>query len=142
MAIAETGFSQLHQALQQALVDSPENIQQQLENIGIAYVEYAVNHPAYYRVMSSECPRDYQNHPELAKVFEAAFSVLLNTIRAGQEAQVFNAEDSWQLARVCWSLVHGVSILAIDNQLQVSEAVEIVELAQIATRTMTKGIVR
>lgn len=145
VAIAEEGFSQLHQALQEALVDSvdsPENIQQQLENIGIAYVDYAVNHPAYYRVMFSEFPQDYQNHPELAKISETAFSVLLNTIKRGQEAQVFKAEDSWQLARVCWSLVHGVSILAIDNQLRVSAAEEIVELAQIATRTMTTGIVK
>jgi AcrR family transcriptional regulator len=140
-AIAEMGFGQLRQALQQALLDSPEDVQKRLENLGIAHVKYAVNHQAYYRVMFSDSHRNCQKDPRLKKISEETFEILLNAIKAGQEAQVFNSEDSWQLARICWSLVHGISILAIDNQLMVCEAVEIVELAQIATKTMTRGMI-
>ena len=55
--------------------------------------------------------------------------------------QVFTSEDSRQLARVCWSLVHGVSMLAIDNQLIASDSESVLELAKIATKTVTKGLI-
>ena len=70
--------------------------------------------------------------------------VLLNAIKAGQEAKVFIAEDSMQLARVCWSLTHGVSMLAIDNQFAISGSgsVDLLQLAQIATKTVSKGLIQ
>lgn len=142
VAIAETGFTQLHQALQTALIDSPDDIQKRLEIIGVAYVKYAINNRAYYRVMFSNGQRNYEKYPRLDQISDDAFNVLLEAIKAGQEAKVFNSEDSLQLARVCWSLVHGVSMLAIDSQLIISDSASIVELAQIATRTMSKGIIR
>lgn len=142
VAIAEIGFIQLHHALQQALIDSPANdAQKRLEKIGVAYIKYAVNNQAYYRVMFSDGLRDSQKYPKLEQVSEEAFKVLFNVIEAGQKAKIFNSEDSLQLARVCWSLVHGVSMLAIDNQLTISDFTKIVELAQIATRTMSKGMI-
>ena len=68
--------------------------------------------------------------------------MLLNAIKAGQEAKVFIAEDSMQLARVCWSLTHGVSMLAIDNQFTISGSVDLLQLAQIATKTVSKGLIQ
>ena len=141
-AIAEIGFIQLHQSLQKELIESSDDFQTRLEILGVAYVKYAINHQAYYRVMFSDCQRNYQKYPQLDRVSNDAFNVLLDAIKAGQEAKVFKSEDSLQLARVCWSLVHGVSMLAIDSQLMISDPASIVELAQIATRTMSKGIVK
>ena len=139
--IAKIGFIELHQTLQQAFLDSPDDWQKKLETIGVAHVKYAVNHRAYYRVMFGNGCKDYQKYPELEQVSEEAFDILLNIIKAGQEAKIFNSEDSMQLARVCWSLVHGVSMLAIDNQLITSDSDDVIKLAQIATRTMSKGII-
>ena len=141
VAIAESGFIDLHKALQQAYADSPDDWQQKLETIGVAHVEYALNHQAYYRVMFSDRCADRQKYPELERVSEKAFSVLLEVVKAGQEAKIFNSEDSLQLAHVCWSLVHGVSTLAIDNQLLISDSTAVLKLAQIATKTMSKGII-
>ena len=140
-AIAQTGFTELHQALQQAFADSPNDWQKKLEQIGVAYVKYALNHQAYYRVMFGNGYIDYQKHPQLAEVSDKAFDVLLDVIKAGQEAKTFNSEDPQQLARTCWSLVHGVSMLAIDNQLMISDSDAVLELAKIATQTMSQGII-
>ncbi|WP_158260662.1 TetR-like C-terminal domain-containing protein [Pleurocapsa sp. CCALA 161] len=108
-----------------------------LENIGVAYVKYAIDHQAYYRVMSSDYPRNSNQYPQLAQASNNAFNVLLDVIKAGQAAKVFNAQ---QLAHVCWSLVHGVAMLAIDNQFMSNDRTSVVELAQIATKTVSKGI--
>ena len=145
VAIAEIGFQQLHQALQQTLDtlgDKFENHQQRLEAIGVAYIRYAVENQTYYRVMFSDRQLICEKYPELDRISEQAFMVLLNVIEAGQEAKVFIAEDSRQLARVCWSLTHGVSMLAIDNQLTISDSDDILELARIATKTVSRGLLQ
>lgn len=140
VAIAETGFRQLHQILQQESMNNLDNVQKRLENIGVAYVKYAIDHQAYYRVMSSDYPRNRNQYPQLAQASNNAFNVLLDVIKAGQAAKVFNSQDAQQLARVCWSLVHGVAMLAIDNQFMSYDRTSVVELAQIATETVSKGI--
>ena len=142
VAIAEIGFCQLNQALQQALDYKANNHQEELENIGVAYIRYAVANQTYYRVMFSDRQLICDKYPELARISEQAFMVLLNVIKAGQETKVFIAEDSRQLARVCWSLTHGVSMLAIDNQFTISGSDDLLQLAQIATKTVSKGLTK
>lgn len=142
VAIAEIGFRQLNQALQQALDCKANNYREKLENIGVAYIRYAVANQTYYRVMFSDRQLTCDKYPELNRISEQAFMVLLNAIEAGQEAKVFIAEDSRQLARVCWSLTHGVSMLAIDNQFTISSSdnYDLLQLAQIATKTISRGL--
>ena len=139
--IAKIGFIELQQTLQQSFMDSPDDWQKKLETIGVAYVKYAVNHQAYYRVMFGDGYTNYEKYPQLAQASKEAFNVLLKVIKSGQEAKIFNSEDPMQLARVCWSLVHGVSTLAIDSQLMISDSEDVLKLAQIATRTMSQGVI-
>lgn len=142
--IAQTGFHQLHQALQQTLEESFLDHQQRLEAIGVTYIRYAIANQTYYRVMFSDRQLICDKYPELDRISERVFNVLLNVIKAGQVAEVFIAEDSRQLARVCWSLTHGVSMLAIDNQFSISgsEDSDLLELAKIGTKTVSRGLIK
>ena len=140
VAIAKIGFIQLNQALDQAS-KRYEDARQNLETIGVAYVRYALENQAYYRVMFSDLQL-CEKHPDLDWISQQAFTVLLDAIKVGQEAQTFIAEDSLQLAHVCWSLTHGVSMLAIDRQLTISDSDDIIELARIATKTVSKGLIK
>lgn len=140
--IAQTGFEGLYQASEKSLLANPKDAQKRLEAIGVAYIQYAVDHKAYYQVMFSDCLKNYRQDPSLDRSFSKAFQVLLDVIKAGQEAQVFVLQDPYQLALVCWSLVHGVSMLAIDGGLIPSDDESIFKLAQIATRTMSKGLIK
>lgn len=142
VAIAKIGFSQLHDALEQAAKSSPNDHQQQLENIGVASIQYAVSHRAYYQVMFSDRQLICEDHPELYRLSQAAFNVLLDAIKAGQSAQVFIFQDSLQLARICWSMTHGLSMLAIDNQLAITEEDELTELARMATKVVSTGLMQ
>ena len=125
--------------LQQALFDNSNDTQQKVETLCIAYIQYAVKNQAYYRVMFSDCQRNNPKYPILQQLAEEAFEVLLNAIETGQKTEVFISEDDKQLAYVCWSLVHGVSMLAINGQLMTSNRDSIFELASIAAKAMSKG---
>ena len=140
--IAEIGFDRLHQALEKAAKDSLNNHQYQLENVGMAYIQYALNDRAYYRVMFCDRQLVCEQYPELNQLYQTAFEVLLNTIKAGQEAEIFIGQDSLQLARVCWSMTHGLSMLAIDNQLNISNKDELLQLARTATRVVSTGLIQ
>jgi AcrR family transcriptional regulator len=140
IAIAEIGFQQLQKSLQQALVNSPDDAQQRVENLGIAYIQYAVENQAYYRVMFSDRYKNAGKNGSVSQLAEKAFEVLLDAIKVGQQSEVFTPEDCQQLAYVCWSLVHGVSMLAIDRQLMASDPNSVLELARIATKTVCKGL--
>jgi AcrR family transcriptional regulator len=140
IAISIKGFSQLRQTLQQASNNHPDDAQKRLEAIGVAYIEYAVQNQAYYRVMFGERQKNVRSCPALQQVANEAFAVLVNAIKTGQTKEVFIEETTEQLARVCWSLVHGVSMLAIDDQLMISDSDSILELAQIATKVVSQGL--
>ena len=96
VAIAEIGFDDLHQALQKALVDVPDDPQQRVEILGIAYIQYAVQNQAYYKVMFNNRQLNDRKYPNLGRLSEAAFDVLLDAIEIGQNMQVFILEDSRQ----------------------------------------------
>ena len=138
VAIAKTGFIQLNRALEQAS-KCYEDARQNLEAIGVAYVRYAIENQAYYRVMFSDLQL-CEKYSDLNRVSQQAFSVLLDAIKVGQQAQVFIPKDSLQLAHVCWSLTHGVSMLAIDRQITTLDSDDIIELACIATKTVSRGL--
>ena len=141
VAIAKTGFERLHQALEYASQNSPNDDQKRVENIGIAYIEYALKNQAYYRVMFGDLKLEDRKYPTLEETSQKAFNVLFYAIKAGKKNQVFIAEDSLKLAHICWSLVHGVSMLVIDGQLTTSDSNSILELSRTATKTLSEGFV-
>ena len=131
----------MHRALEQASKCS-DNARQNLETIGVAYVRYAVENQAYYRVMFSDLQLNCDKHPDLNQISQQAFSVLLDAVKTGQNKQIFISEDSLQLANVCWLLTHGVSMLALDRQVKISSENDILELARMATQTLSKGLTK
>jgi len=140
--IATIGFTQLHQVLQKASDNSALDARQRLENIGVAYIEYAISNQTYYQVMFSDRQLICDKYPELAQISQAAFAVLLNAIKAGQDSHIFIAGNTLQLARICWSTTHGVSTLAINNQFGLANNLELLDLAKIATTTVSLGLLR
>src|SRR2546428_10887865 len=69
-AVAEQGFRGLgaHVAAVRASARTPA---QQLRALGVAYVEYALAHPAHLRVMFSPEVADKSRHPQLAPPAQA-----------------------------------------------------------------------
>jgi AcrR family transcriptional regulator len=139
-AIAQMGFEKLRQWLQQIVEDNILTPEEQIKALGVKYIEYALSNPAYYRVMYSAYLSDYQKYPSLDKAAEESFTILIETIAQGQKVGVIRAGDTRELAYVCWSLVHGVSMLHLDRQLRSPEVESVEKLAKLATAMMIEGL--
>jgi AcrR family transcriptional regulator len=90
---------------------------ERLRRIGLAYLDFALEHPSQYRFMfitiknmAKEDPGLTRGQPE-----QDAYAFLLQTILDGMEADRFRPEfdDPDLLAQVMWSGVHGVAALYI-----------------------------
>lgn len=116
-AVAGDGFSLLRTALSAAWEQGGRN-RDAFEAMGLAYVRFALDHPAHYRVMFGGFRQGAVVDEALSHEAECAFRVLVDALVEQQRAGLVRRDDPLQLARFIWSLVHGIAMLAIDGQLQ------------------------
>ena len=88
------------------------------EAMGIAYVRFAVDHPSHYRVMFGGFIESCAKDEAFVDEAKAAFQVLVDSLIEQQAAGQVRNDDPLLLARMIWSLVHGISMLVIDGQLR------------------------
>jgi len=114
-AVAEQGFRGLaaHVAAVRGSARTPA---QRLRALGVAYVEYALAHPAHLRVMFSPEVADKSRHPELAAAAQAVHAALVDRIADGQRDGSVAQGDPDKLSFAAWSMVHGCAVLLIDGQ--------------------------
>ena len=86
------------------------------ESMGAAYVRFAVDNPAHYRVMFGGFVAASPD-PELVREGSGAFQALVDAIVSLQKDGVMRADHPLQLAQFVWATVHGVAMLLIDGQL-------------------------
>jgi AcrR family transcriptional regulator len=137
-AVAERGFQKMSQFLLASLVKilTPHSLR--LQTIGIAYVQYAIDHPSEYEVMF-RYQKNKQQHLTLQEASHQTFAILVDEIEAGQKNGEFRLEDPRQLALVSWSVVHGLSMLLIDGQIEIPENSTLEALASLTTQIAIQG---
>lgn len=113
-AISVEGFTSFAEALENAKKRAKPDFASRLTAMGVAYVRFATEHPAYFEVMFGPLANPGNAEPgEGAGV--RAFSLLEETIREGQSSGAVQAGDSRTLALVAWALVHGLSVLRLED---------------------------
>jgi AcrR family transcriptional regulator len=116
-AVAREGF----RAFRLALVDAWEQNgrgRAGFEAMGDAYLQFAVAHPAHYRVMFGRFMESCARDPELVVEATGAFQALVDALIEGQRDGWVRKDDPVILARFVWSVTHGVAMLVIDGQLR------------------------
>jgi AcrR family transcriptional regulator len=108
-AVAAVGYRELAQRLAAAhpSPSSPE----QLVSVAVAYVQFALERPALFRVMFGE-PCDRDNGERVAAT--AAVSAYVH----GIVERTFPDADAEDLATAIWALVHGLAFLHLDGKLE------------------------
>jgi AcrR family transcriptional regulator len=114
-ALAEEGFMGLGAALRSV---GPGEPLRRLRDMGIAYVRFAVENAAHVRVMFGAALPDRSAFPALVEAARTAFAPLLDSICDCQRAGAIRSGDPIELALAAWSLVHGLSSLIADGQLE------------------------
>lgn len=139
--VAEQGFTALA-TLMAEVRQRVKDSDRQLQELGVAYVRFALTHPSYLRVMFGPEIHDKSAHPTLKVAAERAFDLLVSAISEGQRAGQVRDGDPEELAVAAWALVHGLSALIIDGQLrrQVRNDHEALLLATRVTKLLQNGL--
>jgi AcrR family transcriptional regulator len=116
-AIAELGFHQLTVQIQAALANSAEDPGAQLTAIARSYIVFACENPALMREMFSGLTIDRFAYPTLYSASKAPFTITVDVIQRGQTGEVIVVGDPVYLTVVAWSLMHGLAMLLIENQI-------------------------
>jgi AcrR family transcriptional regulator len=112
-ALAERGFRLLVLALRRAFKESARDPLRRLTAMTTAYVQFAVEHPAFFQIMfGSERPA-IERHPELHEAAHDASGVMLAAIIDCQQAGRVEPGDPLQLALFGWVVIHGLSVLLL-----------------------------
>jgi AcrR family transcriptional regulator len=141
--VAEQGFATLA-GLMAEVRRRVKDPHRQLQELGVAYVRFALAHPSHLRVMFGPEIRDKSAHPTLKAAGDRAFGLLVAAIADGQRAGRVQRGDAEELAIAAWALVHGLSALIIDGQLRkrVPNEREAQRLATRVTKLLQTGLAR
>ena len=114
-AVGREGFRMLRLALTDAW-DTHGRGREGFEAMGMAYVHFAVAHPAHYRVMFGRFVESCASDTAFVEEATSAFQVLVDALVEQQKAGLVRRDDPVLLARLVWSFVHGIAMLVIDGQ--------------------------
>jgi AcrR family transcriptional regulator len=110
-AVAAVGYRELAQRL--AAAHPSPSTPEQLASVAVAYVQFALERPALFRIMFGE-PCDRDNDERVAAT--AAVSQYVRSI----VERTFPQADGDALATAIWALVHGLAFLHLDGKLDTS----------------------
>jgi AcrR family transcriptional regulator len=116
--VASEGFKRFHEALSAAVARAAEQHADPLPAMAGAYMHFARSHPSHYQTMFSGVLTDGRRYPDLMLHGEAAFNVLLDTIRSEQQQGRIGPGNPVELAEITWALSHGIATLGMARQLQ------------------------
>jgi AcrR family transcriptional regulator len=108
-AVAAVGYRELAGRL--AAADPFPSTPEQLASVAVAYVQFALDRPALFRMMFGE-PCDRDNDERVAAT--AAVSLYVR----GIVERAFPDTDAEAMATAIWALVHGLAFLHLDGKLE------------------------
>jgi AcrR family transcriptional regulator len=134
--VAEEGFRRLHAALTASLSASGVD---PLPAMAEAYVRFARANPSHYQTMFGGFLSDWSRYPDLIRHADAAFAVLVDTIRDQQRLGTLDDRDPVELAEIAWSMSHGIATLGMARHLERTPT-SVEALAAIASRYLRAGM--
>ena len=85
--------------------------------LGLGYVAFATSNPAYLQLMFGGVLNDKDMPPELQAAGAEAYLTLRSIVADGIAAGELRTADVDEMALLCWSVVHGLSMLIINGPL-------------------------
>jgi AcrR family transcriptional regulator len=125
VAVAIDGWQGLFARIRDTLDDQPTGagLRQRLLALGQAYVGYALDHPAHYRVMYGPRLNLDGRFPELEAVLQETMAFVTDELRRGIErGELPASRDLTQSTLTLWAAVHGVAHLVLERRIQVRAA--------------------
>jgi AcrR family transcriptional regulator len=115
-AVAEEGFELFAGALRTAADGAAVSPRMRAQNVGVAYVLFAVEHPTRFRVMVGYGVQGRMNQGGLAGAALSAYQLVRDVLVDGVKMKEGTAMGESEVLG-WWAVVHGLAFLAIDGHL-------------------------
>jgi AcrR family transcriptional regulator len=116
-AVAVEGFRAFGAAVTKRLAGATSDPIRRLRAVAEAYVLFAVEQPAAFKVMYAPYAVVNEHAPELLRARAEAHHASQSIILDGQTAGVLRAGDPMELALSLWASMHGLAVLLTEGQL-------------------------
>jgi AcrR family transcriptional regulator len=117
-AINEEGFHRLAERIQSTLHDVPDEPFEQLLGVARVYVQFAQENPWLMREMFSGLTIERETFESLQTASKTVYRLYAEVVRRGQACGKIVDGDPAALAGVLWSVLHGLAMLIIENQMR------------------------
>jgi len=138
VAVAEAGFGRLGDRLRAIDAGAARSSVDRVRRMGEAYVRFALENPAHYRLMYGREALTRQHVPRLREAANALFEHLVDVFQAHQRSGEIQQDDPRAQAYVAWGAVHGLASLLIDGQITATDDID--GLIRRTTRTLLYGM--
>lgn len=115
-AASEEGFVILRQAMEQAGAPFAGDPRRRIVEYGVAYVRFAVTHPAYFRLMYGHGSAAKAVTRELQARARETFQMFFQSVGECLARRILRRDDQRVLTYELWSLGHGLATLVLDRQ--------------------------
>ena len=141
--VVKEGFERMRESVARELTALGEtaNAADQYGAMGLAYARFALEHPAYFRVMF-ELPRVARlDTPCRVAGAGAGLESAVEMVRRAAEAGLIGTRDARRTALIGWGLIHGLTSLYLSGHLtgEVSSREDFLALVGEALRTIDEG---
>jgi AcrR family transcriptional regulator len=114
LELAREGFEKLSLSFEEVLKKDASDLQA----LGIAYIEFAVQNSVYFKVMFHPDLHGSQKSFEQRPEDQKAYQLLLSCVSMNQQKGRFKNKDTDALAITAWSTVHGLASLMVNGNLE------------------------
>lgn len=124
-AVAEQGYRELITSLTAALepvTPGKARAARRMEALASAYVAFALDHPAHYRIMFGRRLNEDGRFPALEGAALQAYELLQAELDAGVATGEFKDRPRRELVFGFWSLTHGFASLALVRRIKLKRA--------------------
>jgi AcrR family transcriptional regulator len=136
-AVAEVGFQRLQQAMMQAMQSGQGRLG--LKGVALAYIRFALDNPAEYRLMFGPEVAKTDDLPELQETGRDVLGFVAAGMSQLQQAGLIGPGDPNLMAAATWATLHGLAMLILDRQTE-GVAPDMNALVEEATRIMMFGM--
>lgn len=116
VAIAVKGFDILENTIEKAVANLSKSDPSALIEGCRAYIQFAISHPNYYRIMFGDIIKNKTDYPDFFKAYDISFQKLIHIIVNQVNHHKKDKIDLEITAIAVWSMLHGYCLLVLDNE--------------------------
>jgi AcrR family transcriptional regulator len=115
-AISTAGHEQLHQILLDTFEKTKNSPSRVIAEIALAYLKFALDNPAIFKLMFSGALEEERDHPEYIEISQKSIALFEEIIAFCQSKGQLPEGRVEHIAVKLWSQVHGFTYLMLENQ--------------------------